>query len=45
MVEHGRHELTPARFVQSEAEILDAAPERYEGANAVLDELIRNLMR
>jgi GMP synthase-like glutamine amidotransferase len=45
MIEHGRHELTPSRFVQSEAEILNEPPERYEGANAVLDELIKNLLK
>jgi len=45
MVEHGRPELTPSRFVQSEAEILSTPPERYEGANAVLDELVKNLMK
>jgi GMP synthase-like glutamine amidotransferase len=45
MVEHGRPELRPSRFVQCEAEILKAPPGRYERANAVLDELIKNLMR
>jgi hypothetical protein len=35
--------LTPSRFVQSEAGILDAPPERYEAANAVLDGLIKSL--
>lgn len=43
MVEHGRHELTPSRYVQPEAEILSAAGERYETANAVMDGLVRRL--
>jgi GMP synthase-like glutamine amidotransferase len=43
MVEYGRRELAPSRFVQSEAGILDAPPERYEAANAVLDGLIKSL--
>jgi GMP synthase-like glutamine amidotransferase len=45
MVEHGRHELTPSRFVQSEVEILAAPPERYATANAALDELIKHLVK
>ena len=45
MVEHGRHELTPSRFVQSEAEILKAPPERFAMANATIDALIKNLVK
>jgi hypothetical protein len=43
MVQHGRHELTPSRFVQAESAILQAPRERYDTANAVMDALIRRL--
>jgi len=45
MVEHGRHELAPSRFVQGEAEILSTPPERFAAANAVLDGLLRRVVR
>jgi GMP synthase-like glutamine amidotransferase len=45
MVEHGRDELAPSQFVQSEVEILNAPPAHYEMANAAIDELIRNLAK
>ena len=44
MIEHGRHELTPSRFVQGEAHILDVPAARYEVANALMDALIKNLL-
>jgi GMP synthase-like glutamine amidotransferase len=45
MVAHGRHELTPSRFVQSEAEILNTPPGRYEMGNTAIDALIKDLVR
>jgi len=45
MIEHGRHELTPSRFVEVESEILGAPAERYDAANGVMDLLIKRLVR
>jgi len=42
---HCRGELVPARFVQSEAEILAAPAERYAAMNAVMGEMLSCLTR
>jgi GMP synthase-like glutamine amidotransferase len=43
MVAHGRHELVPDRFVQSEAAILEAPPTRYAEANRIMDEVLESM--
>jgi GMP synthase-like glutamine amidotransferase len=40
MVEHGRSEIIPAKFVQSEAEILDADPGKYRTINQLMAEVL-----
>ncbi len=40
MVSHCRAELVPAKYVQSEAEILEARPERYRAINDVMAEVL-----
>ena len=40
LVDNGRDELTPARWIQSEAEILSAPPERYGENNRLMGELL-----
>jgi GMP synthase-like glutamine amidotransferase len=44
MVDHGRHELVPSRFVQTDGEILTAPPARYEQTNEIMDAVIRRLL-
>ncbi len=43
MVEHCRAELTPARYVQGEDDILAAGPEKYANANALMDRVLAYL--
>lgn len=45
MVEHGRHELVPARYVHSEREILNAPPRLYAAANQALERLLEDWLR
>lgn len=45
MIDHGRHELVPSRFVQTDAEILGTPPGRYTDTNAVIDTLIRQILQ
>lgn len=40
MVSHGRDELAPSRFVQSESALLSADDARYEAANALMAETL-----
>jgi GMP synthase-like glutamine amidotransferase len=40
IVEHCREELIPSKYVQSEAEILGASPEKYAAINALMDNLL-----
>jgi GMP synthase-like glutamine amidotransferase len=40
IVEHCREELIPSKYVQSEAEILGALPEKYAAVNALMDSLL-----
>ena len=45
IVAHCREELRPARYVQSEAEILSAPPGRYQAANRLMAGLLSWLLR
>lgn len=45
IVVNSRHELVPARFVQSEKEILSAAPERYAAVNRLMENILGYLHR
>ncbi|MCA1755092.1 MAG: amidotransferase [Spirochaeta sp.] len=45
IVVNSRHELVPARFVQSEKEILSAAPERYAAVNRLMGNILGYLHR
>lgn len=45
IVAHCRDELTPARYVQSEQEILAAKPERYETINRLMGDVLSFLLR
>lgn len=40
IVSHCRSELSPSRYVQSEATILAAAPEKYQTINELMDEVL-----
>jgi GMP synthase-like glutamine amidotransferase len=40
MIEHGRHELVPARYVQDEREILAAPETSYDAINAMMTAVI-----
>ena len=43
MVRECRTELVPGRYVQSEAEILEAGPERYRAINRVMEDVLQYL--
>ncbi len=45
LVAHCADELVPAPYVQSEAEILSAPPEKYEAINALMSEVLAFLTR
>ncbi|GIW56690.1 MAG: amidotransferase [Nitrospiraceae bacterium] len=45
MIAHCRAELVPSRYVQSEAEILSAPPQRYREANKLMAKVLRYLTR
>lgn len=45
IVSHCRAELVPARYVQPEAEILAAGPERYHAINELMSEVLAFLLR
>ncbi|TVR93219.1 MAG: amidotransferase [Spirochaetaceae bacterium] len=45
IVENSRDELVPARFVQSEAQILSAAPECYAAVNRLMENILGYLHR
>lgn len=45
IVAHCRDELTPARYVQSEQEILAAEPERYASINGLMGDVLSFLLR
>jgi GMP synthase-like glutamine amidotransferase len=44
IVGHCRHELVPAKCVQSEADILSASPEQYAQINALMGEVLSYLI-
>jgi GMP synthase-like glutamine amidotransferase len=44
MIDYGRHELAPGRYVQSAREILDAPAGHYEAANRVVDGLVARFL-
>jgi len=44
MIDHGRHDLVPSRFVQSESQMLAAADARYAKANSTMTGLVRSLL-
>ena len=43
IISHCRAELSPAKYVQSEATILEAAPEKYQAINDLMAEMLRFL--
>jgi GMP synthase-like glutamine amidotransferase len=45
LVRHCRAELVPSQYIQSEADILAAAPEKYDGINALMGEVLSYLTR
>jgi GMP synthase-like glutamine amidotransferase len=45
MVAHGRAELTPSRYTQTETEILAADPSRYSAANALMSGTLGTITR
>ena len=45
IVSHFRAELSPAKYVQSEATILEAAPEKYQAINDLMAEMLGFLTR
>jgi GMP synthase-like glutamine amidotransferase len=45
MVAHGRAELAPSRYTQSEAAILSVDPSRYSAANALMSETLGTITR
>jgi len=45
MVLHGRNELIPARYVQTEQEILAASPDRYTSINELMGSILTFLQR
>lgn len=44
LVEHAREEMAPGPFVQTEAEILAEAPERYAALHRLQDDLLAHLL-
>ena len=44
LVDHARRELVPAPFVQTEADILAAPPERFESLHRLLEALLSHLL-
>jgi GMP synthase-like glutamine amidotransferase len=44
MIDHGRHELVPSRFVQSESQLLAAPDAQYEHANRAMAGLLGSLL-
>jgi GMP synthase-like glutamine amidotransferase len=44
MIDHGRHELVPSRFVQSESQILATPGAQYESANRAMTRLLGSLL-
>lgn len=44
MVEHGRGELVPSSYVQSEEQILSALPSHYESTNRLMSDLLAYLL-
>jgi len=44
LIEHARHELTPAPFVQGETRLLSVAPEQYVQLNRVMDDVLTYLL-
>lgn len=44
IVTHCRDELTPDKYVQSEASILGVGPEKYQAINALMDEVLSFLV-
>jgi GMP synthase-like glutamine amidotransferase len=45
IIANSRHELTPSLYVQTEQEILSAAPERYRSINRLMGEIFSYLVR
>jgi GMP synthase-like glutamine amidotransferase len=45
MVSHCRDELVPARYVQTEEEILSASPDRYQSINQLMESILAYLDR
>lgn len=45
IVENCRHELVPATYIQSEAEILAAGPERFASINSLMERVLSFLLR
>jgi hypothetical protein len=45
IISHCRDELIPAKFVQTEKEILSAKPETYKSINGLMDNVLAYLLR